>query len=85
VDAVVDFGALPAPALGVSAGGAVQFGEWTAGVFGSFFPAQALQGADSTDVEFGLMTAELRTCRWLFHGFASVRPCLGFELGQLSA
>ena len=31
------------------------------------------------------MTAELRTCRWVFHGFASVQPCLGFELGRYSA
>jgi hypothetical protein len=83
-EGVLDTGALPAVAPGVSILGRAQLARWSVDVHGSLLPMQRLD-VGSDQVEFGLQLLGLRACDWFVERSTRVAVCAAFEAGRLSA
>lgn len=84
-EAVIDFGALPALAPGLTVDSRVHWGPWALGVYASLLPEQRRVVGGGSHVDFGLMVAGLRACHALLGGGSSLDACVGFEAGRFTA
>jgi hypothetical protein len=84
-EGVLDTGALPAVAPGVSVLGRARLEALSLDVHATLFPKQRLGVGQSDRVEFDLLLIGLRACDRLFDRNMSAAACAGFEAGQLNA
>jgi len=84
-EGVLDTGALPAVAPGVSVLGRGRLEALSLDLHAALFPKQRLGVGSSDRVEFDLLLIGLRACDRFFDRNMSAAACAGFEAGQLNA
>lgn len=84
-NAVVDFGGLPEPAIGIGLGARAGFDAWEFDIHASLLPSQRQAVGVVDSVDLGLMVAGLRACRHLLDRALMVAACVGAEAGRFTA
>lgn len=83
--AVLEYGALPAPAPGIGLDGGVRLGAISVGAYGVLLDTQLQEVAPAQSVQFALWFAGVRGCYPLLEHTLELSACLSFEAGRFSA
>jgi hypothetical protein len=82
---VVELGALPEPALGVSVSAGAEWLAWSLGAYGTLFGGQRLAVRPDQYVDFELSVAGLRGCRRWLEQPLLLDTCIELEAGRWEA
>jgi hypothetical protein len=83
--ALLDVGALPDPALGLSIVARARLASFELDVHGALLPTQSLPVGDGESIDLGLMAAGLRGCLRVLERSFVAAACFGGEAGRFTA
>jgi hypothetical protein len=83
--AVLEFGALPDPAIGLSVSAGARWSVLSVAAYGMLFESQRLEARPGVDVDFELSVAGVRGCGRALSQPLALDACAGMELGRWEA
>jgi len=84
-EAVVEYGALPQLATGLSVAGGAQVGALSFGAYGVLLGSEELSVAPAQTAQFELLFGGVRACYALLSAAPRLDACLAWEMGRFSA